>query len=50
MGWAQGRTSDVFDVATAEEVARRPPELARAERFDGLFFIDLLARDAEDAI
>jgi hypothetical protein len=48
--WLADRTSDVFVVATANDVARLPPELARAERFDGLFFIDLPAREAKDAI
>jgi len=33
--------SDVFFVATSNDVTRLPPELSRAERFDGIFFIDL---------
>jgi hypothetical protein len=48
--WLSDRTSDVFVVATANDVARLPPEFARAERFDGVFFIDLPAREEKDAI
>ncbi|QDU27230.1 hypothetical protein ETAA8_23160 [Anatilimnocola aggregata] len=34
-------TSDVFFVGTCNDVSRLPPEFARAERFDGVVFIDL---------
>ncbi|HET6249743.1 MAG TPA: AAA family ATPase [Tepidisphaeraceae bacterium] len=34
-------TSDVFVVMTANDISRLPPELSRAERFDGVYFIDL---------
>ena len=34
-------TSDVFVVCTANDISKLPPELIRAERFDGLFFLDL---------
>jgi SpoVK/Ycf46/Vps4 family AAA+-type ATPase len=33
--------SNVFFVATSNDISRLPPELARAERFDGIFFLDL---------
>ena len=33
--------SDVFVVASANDISKLPPELARAERFDGVFFLDL---------
>ncbi len=33
--------SDVFVVAAANDISRLPPELSRAERFDGVFFLDL---------
>ena len=33
--------SDVFVVASANDISRLPPELSRAERFDGVFFLDL---------
>jgi SpoVK/Ycf46/Vps4 family AAA+-type ATPase len=37
----QDHTTNVFVVATANSVDRLPPELSRAERFDGVFFVDL---------
>jgi SpoVK/Ycf46/Vps4 family AAA+-type ATPase len=36
-------TSDVFVVATSNDIAGLPPEMSRAERFDGVFFVDLPA-------
>ncbi|QDU31349.1 hypothetical protein ETAA8_65040 [Anatilimnocola aggregata] len=33
--------SDVFVVATANDISKLPPEFSRAERFDGVFFLDL---------
>jgi ATPase family associated with various cellular activities (AAA) len=34
-------TSDVYFVGTSNDVSRLPPEFARAERFDGVFMVDL---------
>jgi len=34
-------TSDVFVVMTANDISKLPPELSRAERFDGVYFIDI---------
>jgi hypothetical protein len=34
-------TSDVFFIGTINDISKLPPEFARAERFDGVFFIDL---------
>jgi len=48
--WLSDHASDVFVVATANDVSRLPPELARAERFDGVFFVDLPSRQQKDAI
>ncbi|WP_428308153.1 AAA family ATPase [Lacipirellula sp.] len=48
--WLSDHESDVFVVATANDVSRLPPELARAERFDGVFFVDLPSREQKDAI
>ncbi len=48
--WLNDRESDVFVVCTANDVSRLPPEFARAERFDGVFFLDLPKRDEKDAI
>ena len=39
-----------FVVATANDVSKLPPELTRAERFDGIFFLDLPEREEKDAI
>ena len=39
--WLNDHTSDVYFVGTCNDVARLPPEFSRAERFDGVFFVDL---------
>lgn len=39
--WLSDHTSDVFTVCTANDISRLPPEFARAERFDAVFFLDL---------
>jgi hypothetical protein len=39
--WLSEKTSPVFVVATANDVAALPPELLRRGRFDDLFFVDL---------
>jgi SpoVK/Ycf46/Vps4 family AAA+-type ATPase len=39
--WLQERDTSVFLAATANEVDRLPPELARRGRFDEVFFVDL---------
>ena len=41
LSWLNDHDSDVFVVATANDIARLPPEFSRAERFDGVFFVDL---------
>jgi hypothetical protein len=48
--WLNDHTSDVFFIATANDASKLPPEFARAERFDGVFFVDLPGRDQKDAI
>lgn len=42
--------TDVFFVATSNDISRLPPEFARAERFDGVFFLDLPTGKDKDAI
>jgi hypothetical protein len=42
--------SDVFFVATSNDISKLPPELSRAERFDGVFFLDLPTPDERDQI
>jgi hypothetical protein len=39
--WLSDHESDVFVVCTANGIDKLPPEFARAERFDGVFFLDL---------
>ena len=39
--WLNDHTSDAFFIATANDVSKLPPEFTRAERFDGIFFLDL---------
>ncbi|MDB4794463.1 AAA family ATPase, partial [Pirellulaceae bacterium] len=48
--WLSDHTSNVFVVATANDIAQMPPELTRAERFDGIFFCDLPAQSERLAI
>lgn len=46
--WMQEHKEPVFVVATANNVARLPPELLRRGRFDEIFFVDLpLYRERE---
>lgn len=42
--------SDVFFVATSNDISKLPPELSRAERFDGVFFLDLPSAAEKDQI
>jgi SpoVK/Ycf46/Vps4 family AAA+-type ATPase len=39
--WLSEKTSRVFVVATANDIAALPPELIRKGRFDEIFFVDL---------
>jgi ATPase family associated with various cellular activities (AAA) len=39
--WLADKTSRVFVVATANDIAELPPELIRKGRFDEIFFVDL---------
>jgi hypothetical protein len=48
--WLSDHESDVFFVATSNDVSRLPPEFARAERFDALFFLDLPGRQQKDDV
>ena len=41
MTWLNDRTSDVFVIASSNDVTRLPPEFTRAGRFDAIFFVDL---------
>jgi hypothetical protein len=48
--WLNDHESDVFFVGTCNDASKLPPEFARDERFDGVFFVDLPRRDQKDAI
>ena len=48
--WLNDHESDVFFVGTCNDAAKLPPEFARAERFDGVFFVDLPGREQKDGI
>lgn len=40
----------VFVVATCNDISKMPPEWTRAERWDGIFFVDLPGEDERDEI
>ena len=48
--WLNDHESDVFFVATCNDASKLPPEFARAERFDGIFFVDLPGPEQRAAI
>ena len=48
--WLNDHESDVFFVGTCNDASKLPPEFARAERFDGVFFVDLPGREQKDEI
>ncbi len=50
LSWLNDHQSDVFAVCTANDVSKLPPEFARAERFDGVFFLDFPGAEQKQAI
>lgn len=50
LSWLQDRKGDVFVAATANDVAKLPPEFIRKGRFDEVFFVDLPKPSARQAI
>jgi hypothetical protein len=48
--WLADHHSDVFFIGTANDISRLPPEFTRAERLDGIFFLDVPAGKDKDAI
>ena len=48
--WLNDHESDVFVVATSNDVSKLPPEFGRSERFDGIIFVDLPGRKQKDLI
>lgn len=48
--WLNDHTSDVFFIGTCNDASQLPAPFARAERFDGVFFVDLPSHDQRQAI
>src|SRR5262245_6363528 len=48
--WLADHDSDVFFIGTSNDISKLPPEFTRAERFDGVFFLDLPDVKEKDAI
>lgn len=48
--WLNDHTSDVFFIGTCNDASQLPAPFARAERFDGVFFVDLPAADQRATI
>lgn len=48
--WLAEKTTQVFVVATANDISELPPELVRKGRFDEIFFVDLPATDTRAEI
>jgi SpoVK/Ycf46/Vps4 family AAA+-type ATPase len=48
--WLAEHDSDVFFLGTCNDISRLPPEFSRAERFDGIYFIDLPSSAEKDVI
>lgn len=48
--WMQDKTSQVFVVATANDVSHLPPEILRRGRFDQIFFVDLPDKEEREQI
>lgn len=48
--WLNDHESDVFVVATSNDIKKLPPEFSRAERWDAVFFLDLPSHAEKNAI
>lgn len=48
--WMNDHTSEVYLIATCNDISRLPPEFSRAERFDGIFFLNLPSGEERRAI
>ena len=48
--WMAEKTSQVFVVATANDISSLPPELVRKGRFDEIFFVDLPGKKVRSSI
>lgn len=50
LSWMNDHTTDVYIIATCNDISKLPPEFSRAERFDGIWFLDLPGRQQKDGI
>ena len=50
LSWLNDHESSVFVLATCNDISKLPPEFSRAERFDGVFFLDLPGATQKGAI
>jgi SpoVK/Ycf46/Vps4 family AAA+-type ATPase len=50
LSYLSDKETDVFVVASANRIDHLPPEFTRAERFDGVFFLDLPGKEERQAI
>ena len=48
--WLSDHQTDVFFIGTCNDISKLPPEFSRAERFDGVFFLDLPSVAEKQAI
>ena len=48
--WLSDHETDVFFIGTCNDISKLPPEFSRAERFDGVFFLDLPSAAEKDVI
>ena len=48
--WLNDHTSDVFVICTCNNTQGIPPEFARSERFDAVYFLDTPSSDQREAI
>ena len=48
--WLNDHESDMFTICTCNDISKLPPEFSRAERFDGIFFLDLPSVQQKRAI
>lgn len=48
--WLNDHTSDVFFIGTCNDASQLPAPFARAERFDGVFFVDLPGSEQRERI
>jgi len=48
--WMNDHTSEVFIIMTSNDITGLPPEFTRAERFDGIFFLDLPGKEQREMV